>query len=113
VYDPAYAEGATFSRGHVIVDAYGLHAFAQWASSLACLLLHNPPLQQNACPCVSLIAKTSPAHESKTLILGRTDRPADAIVLHPELDHANLSMGRHAIDVTVHNPTGPPFLAHI
>jgi hypothetical protein len=113
--DPAYAEGATFFLVFVrfIVDAYGIHALAQWASSLACLLPHNPPLQQNTCPCGSLIAKTSPAYESKTLILGRTDRPADAIVLHPELDHANLSMGRHAIDVTVHNPTGPPFLAHI
>jgi hypothetical protein len=113
--DPAYAEGATFFLVFVrfIVDAYGIHALAQWASSLACLLRHNPPHQQNSRPCFSPIAKTSPAHESKTLILGRTNRPADAIVLHPELDHANLSMGRPAIDVSMRNPTGSPFIAHL
>jgi hypothetical protein len=113
VYDPGYAEGATFPYGHVIVDAYGLHALAQWASSLACLLRHNPPHLQNSRPSFSPIAKTSPAHESKTLVLGRSDRPADAIVLHPDLDHANLSMGRPAIDVIVRNPTGSLFIAHL
>jgi hypothetical protein len=44
---------------------------------------------------------------------GRKGRPADVNVLHPEVAQENMSMGRHAIHVTVQNPTGSPFLAHI
>jgi hypothetical protein len=103
--EPVFAEGTLCSYCHEVMDTQGYHALAACATSL-CRLRRRNGVVQTVYRAVFGAAFIHPGRETRALVPGCTDRPADLLAIVDGLDADHPDIPRHAIDVTVRDTVG-------
>jgi hypothetical protein len=104
-YEQVFAEGTLCSYLREVMGTQGHHALAACATSLCHLHRHNGVVQ-TVYHAVFGAALLHPGRETRALVPGCTDRPADLLAIVDGLDADHPDIPLHAIDVTVRDTVG-------
>jgi hypothetical protein len=105
LYERVFAEGTLCSYYHDVMNTQSHHALAACATYLCRLHRHNgvvqPVYRANFGD-----ALIHPRRETRALVPGCTDRPADLLAIVDGLDADHPDIPRHAIDIMVRDTVG-------